>query len=76
MSRSMKVLDAIANVLLLIGALNWGIIGVLQINVIAMIFGGNAAVISRIIYTLVGLSAVYVIAGVKAIKQRRCFMPA
>jgi uncharacterized protein len=49
----------LATILLIVGGLNWGLIGFFQYDLIAAIFGGQAAVISRIIYALVGLSAVY-----------------
>jgi len=53
----MKILDIIAVILLIIGGLNWGIIGLADINVINMIFTGTG--IERIIYILVGLSAIW-----------------
>lgn len=49
----------LATALLIIGGLNWGLVGLFQFDLVAAIFGGQAAIISRIIYTLVGLSAVY-----------------
>lgn len=54
----MKALHTIAFVLLVIGGLNWLLVGVASWDVGA-IFGGQGAVISRIVYILVGLSAVY-----------------
>lgn len=56
-----KSLYTIAFVLLVIGGLNWLLVGLFQWD-IGMIFGGQAAVVSRIIYVLVGLSAIYVAA--------------
>lgn len=53
------MLDKTALVLVIIGALNWGCIGIFGFDVVAFIFGGNAAVASRIIYTLVGLAGVW-----------------
>ena len=55
------MLDKIALTLLIIGGLNWGLIGIFQFDVVAWIFGGQGAIISRIIYTLVGLSAIWCI---------------
>ena len=55
----LKSLDWIALVLIIIGALNWGLWGVFQFDLVATIFGGNSSFISRIIYTLVGLAGVY-----------------
>ena len=48
------VMDKIALLLVIIGAVNWGLIGILQFDLVASICGGQAAVVSRIIYTLVG----------------------
>lgn len=53
------MLDRIALVLLIIGGLNWGSLGIFRFDIVAWIFGGQAALISRIIYTLVGLSALW-----------------
>jgi uncharacterized protein len=68
----MKKLDAIATVLLIIGGLNWGLIGFFQFDLVAAIFGGQSAPLSRLIYALVGLSALYEIISIKAIHQRWC----
>ena len=53
------MLDRIALILVIIGALNWGSIGLFQFDVVAWLFGGSAAAISRIIYTLVAVSGVW-----------------
>ena len=53
------MLDRIALILVIIGALNWGCIGLFQFDVVAYLFGGAAASISRIIYTLVAVSGVW-----------------
>ena len=50
------MLDRISLILVVIGALNWGSIGLFQFDVVAWIFGGQGAVVSRIIYTLVALA--------------------
>ena len=57
----MNILDKIALTLLVIGGINWGSIGLFQFDIVAWIFGGMANVVSRIIYTLVGLSALWCI---------------
>lgn len=57
----MVVADKIALALLVIGGINWGSIGVFQFDIVAWICGGQAGVVSRIIYTLVGLSAIWCI---------------
>lgn len=53
------MLDRISLILVVIGALNWGSIGLFQFDVVAWIFGGQGAVVSRIIYTLVALAGVW-----------------
>ena len=55
------MLDRIALFLLIIGALNWGSIGIFQFDVVAWIFGGQAAVVSRIIYMVVALAGIWCI---------------
>ena len=55
------MLDRIALVLLIIGGLNWGSLGIFRFDIVAWLFGGQAAVVSRVIYTLVGLSALWCI---------------
>jgi uncharacterized membrane protein YuzA (DUF378 family) len=65
----MKVLDIIAAVLLIIGGLNWGVMGVSDMNVISSIFGSQQ-VLLHIIYILVGLSAVYSIIQWRSICHR------
>ena len=54
----MKVIDKIALVLIIIGAINWGLIGFFNFNLVGMIFG-DMTVISRIIYALVWISGLW-----------------
>ncbi len=54
----MKIIKIIAMILVIVGGLNWGLVGLFNIDLVAAIFGAMSA-ISRIVYTLVGLSAVY-----------------
>ena len=56
----MKVIDKIALVLIIIGAINWGLIGLFRFDLVAFLFG-NLTWLSRIIYTLVGLCGLYAI---------------
>lgn len=58
--RKLGVLDWIAMILVVIGGLNWGLIGALKLDLIKSIFGDMSA-LSRIIYAIVGLSAIYVL---------------
>ena len=54
----MKTLDMIAMILVLIGGLNWGLVGLFDWNLVDAIFG-MMSVVSRIIYVLVGIAAIY-----------------
>ncbi len=55
------MLDIIALILAIIGGINWGLIGIFQFDLVAWIFGGQDAILSRIIYTLVGIAALWCI---------------
>ena len=55
------VMDKIALTLLIIGGLNWGCIGLFQFDLVAWIFGGSGSMLARIIYTVVGLAAIWCI---------------
>lgn len=55
------MIDKIALVLVIIGALVWGCIGIFGFDIIAWIFGGQDAIVSRIIYTIVGLAGLWAI---------------
>lgn len=55
------MLDKIALTLLVIGGINWGSIGIFQFDIVAWIFGGQTGIISRIIYIIVGLAAIWCI---------------
>ena len=55
------MLDKIALSLLVVGGINWGSIGLFKFAIVAWIFGGQTGIISRIIYVIVGLSALWCI---------------
>ena len=55
----MKVLDTIALILVIIGALNWGSVGLFGFDCVAFLFGGQIGIASRIIYTLVGVAGLW-----------------
>ena len=67
--KGLKTIDVLVWTLLVIGGLNWGLVGVFNFDLVAAIFGDMSS-ISRIVYTLVGLSAVYDIVAIKAIWKR------
>ena len=54
-------MDTIALILSIIGSINWGLVGIFKFDLVAWIFGGQDAVISRIIYGLVGLAGLWCI---------------
>ena len=54
----MKIIDKIALILIIIGAINWGLIGVFSFDLVAAIFG-NMSIMSRIVYSLVGISGLW-----------------
>lgn len=55
------IMDRIALVLAIIGGLNWGSIGVFGFDAVAFAFGGAGSAVSRVVYTLIGLAAIWCI---------------
>ena len=55
------IMDRIALILSIIGGLNWGLVGLFRFDLVAYLFGGQTATVSRVIYTIVGLSAIWCI---------------
>jgi len=69
----MKKLDLLAAVLLIVGGLNWGLVAIAEFDLVAALFGldfGETNAITRVIYGLVGLAAVYAIASLVAVGRR------
>jgi len=64
----MTPMGKVAFVLVVIGALNWGLVGIFNFNVVSFLLGDMSA-LSRIIYTLVGLSGVYMIVNASGDKN-------
>lgn len=58
--KKLNVFDWITLVLIVVGGLNWGLVGLFKFDLVATIFGDMSA-LSRVVYALVGLSAVYVV---------------
>jgi uncharacterized membrane protein YuzA (DUF378 family) len=54
--KSFQGLTLVSLILVIIGAINWGLIGVIQLDLVALLFGGSDTLLSRLIYTLVGLA--------------------
>lgn len=55
------IIDRIALIICIVGGINWGSVGLFRFDLVAWLCGGQTAVVSRIIYTLVGLSALWCI---------------
>ena len=56
-----NVLDRIALILVIIGALNWGSIGIFNFDIVGAIFGGQSTALARIIFTIVGIAGLWTI---------------
>ena len=68
-SSFLKSFDVFAAILLIIGGVNWGLLGIFNINLVEMVFGGMSP-FSRMIYGLVGLAALYEIVMWRSIQRR------
>lgn len=55
----MKAFDTFAKILVIVGGLNWGLVGLFQFDLVAALFGGQDSMMSRIVYSLVGIAAVF-----------------
>jgi uncharacterized protein len=55
----MRALNAITLVLLIVGGVNWGLVGLFQFDLVAALFGGSDSALSRLVYILVGVSALW-----------------
>lgn len=64
----MKVIDYIVLVLVLIGAINWGLVGFFSFDLVAVIFG-DMTIISRIIYALIGIAGLYALSFFGRLEQ-------
>lgn len=67
--KQLNVLDWIALVLVIIGAINWGLVGLFRLDLVAAIFG-SMSILSRIVYDLVGLSGIYLIFVVGMLQRK------
>ncbi|MCS6851868.1 MAG: DUF378 domain-containing protein [Gemmataceae bacterium] len=56
-----RTLWLVAFVLVVVGAVNWGLVGLAQFDLVAALFGGSASVVSRAVYSLVGLAGVLMV---------------
>lgn len=65
----MRTVDVVAAVLLVVGGLNWGMVGTANFDLVAALFGAGS-MLAKIVYTLVGAAAVYQALSLKAIQKR------
>ncbi len=54
-----KMLDKICLLLVILGSINWGLVGIFQFDLVAWLFGGSDALISRIVYTVIALAGIW-----------------
>jgi uncharacterized protein len=66
MERTMKAINVLTLILVIVGAVNWGLVGLFQFDLVAALFGGQDAVLARLVYILVGLSGLYQIVPLAA----------
>ncbi|WP_409288166.1 DUF378 domain-containing protein [Peribacillus sp. SCS-37] len=66
----MKTLNTIALILLIVGGLNWLLVGLFQFDLVAAIFGGQDSVLARIVYVIVGLCAIYSLKFLPLVNRR------
>lgn len=66
----MKILDLITLSLVIVGGINWGLVGAAQFDLVATLFGGQDAGLARVVYVLVGLSALYQIRSLLRMANR------
>ena len=64
------IMDRIALILTVLGALNWGSIGLFQFDIVAWICGGQSSLLSRVIYTVVALAGIWCISLVFRARER------
>ena len=64
------IMDRLALTIAVIGALNWGSIGLFQFDIVAWLFGGQDALISRIVYTVVSLAGIWCISLIFRARER------
>lgn len=71
----MRTLDVLSAVLLVVGGINWGLVGLAKFDLVATIFGEMSG-LSRIVYALVGLAALYQALGWRTVQKRWAMAPA
>lgn len=64
-------MDRLSLLLVIIGAINWGLIGLFQFDLVAFLFGGQAALISRVLYTIIGAAGIWSISMLFTSREAR-----
>ena len=64
-------MDRLSLLLVIVGALNWGLVGLFQFDLVAFLFGGQAALISRVVYTIVGAAGIWSISMLFTSREAR-----
>ena len=64
-------MDRLSLLLVIVGAINWGLVGLFQFDLVAFLFGGQAALISRVLYTIIGAAGVWSISMLFTSRQAR-----
>ena len=72
----MKFMNTLSTILLVVGGLNWGLWGTLEFDLVATLFGGNTAFLSKVVYSLVGVAAIYKAFTLKDAQARTSLSPA
>lgn len=67
----MRILNIVTQLLLIVGGLNWLLVGLFQFDLVAGIFGGQTAPVSRIVYIIVGLCAIWQLIRIPAMTEDR-----
>ena len=70
-----RFISVIAYILVILGALNWGLWGFFQFDFVAWLFGGNTTWISRIIYAIIGLSGLWSLGSIGRCCKALCCKP-
>lgn len=64
-------MDRLSLLLVIVGAINWGLIGLFQFDLVAFLFGGQSALISRVLYTVIGAAGVWSISMLFTSREAR-----
>jgi len=69
--KGVDFMDRLSLLLVIIGAINWGLVGLFQFDLIAFLFGGQGALVSRVLYTIVGAAGLWSISMLFTSHERR-----